>query len=291
MKNLDSWEILSIFVRRWKLFVISFLLVFALGCLWVFKSSVDSQSLALVQSENMQADKELEQSKKSIKPNAYKLHFGIKNFNNQPIISNQQLHTMFIPDFEYRKKALYVEAYKFGCLLDKELVKRDDLDGENILDFAEYDSRFQAKKESICAMYQCYSTLTHISAIPALYSLSFRAKNLDNAKQCVKDIVSNISNNRSLKTFESQIQQFYLNSKPLATKSQNIDWRLVELDFVSKGLLVYNIEDIEDRPLVQTSTKAKFILVFFSSLILASILVLTREFFAQNWYRIVSKEN
>ena len=41
MKNLNSWEILSIFVRRWKLFVISFLLVFALGCLWVFKSSVE----------------------------------------------------------------------------------------------------------------------------------------------------------------------------------------------------------------------------------------------------------
>ena len=98
------------------------------------------------------------------------------------------------------------------------------------------------RKKSICAMYQCYSTLTHISAIPALYSLSFRAKNLDDAKQCVKDIVSNISNNRSLKTFESQIQQFYLNSKPLATKSQNIDWRLVELDFASKGLLTYNIE-------------------------------------------------
>ena len=107
----------------------------------------------------------------------------------------------------------------------------------------------------------------------------------------VKDIVFNIDNNSSLKTFKSQIQQFYLNSKPLATKSQNIDWRLVELDFASKGLLTYNIEDIEDRPIVQTSTKAKFILVFFSSLILASILVLTREFLAQNWYRIVSKEN
>ena len=283
MKNLDSWEILSIFVRRWKLFVISFLLVFALGCLWVFKSSVDSQSLALVQSENMQVDKELEQSKKSIKPKVYKLHFGIKNFNNQPIISNQQLHTMLAPSFEHHKKKWLALSHKLDCALDKYVGNGDGA--------TEIENDIQAEKEPICAMNRCYSTLMQNPSIPALYSLSFRAKNLDDAKQCVKDIVSNISNNRSLKTFESQIQQFYLNSKPLATKSQNIDWRLVELDFASKGLLVYNIEDIEDRPLVQTSTKAKFILVFFSSLILASILVLTREFFAQNWYRIAPKEN
>ncbi len=82
--------------------------------------------------------------------------------------------------------------------------------------------------------------------------------------------------------------QFYLSSKPLAAKSQNIDCRLVELDFASQGILTYNLED---RPIVQTSTKAKFILICFSSLIFASILVLTREFFVQNWHRIAPKEN
>lgn len=283
MKNLDSWEILSIFVRRWKLFVISFLLVFCFGCWWIFKTSVDSQSLALVQSENMQADKELEQSKKSIKPKVYKLHFGIKNFNNQPIISNQQLHTMLAPSFEYHKKKWIALSHKLDCALDKHVGNGDGA--------TEIENDIWAEKESICAMNRCYSTLMQNPSIPALYSLSFEAKNLNDAKQCIKDIAFNIDNNSSLKTFKSQIQQFYLNSKPLATKSQNIDWRLVELDFASKGLLTYNIEDIEDRPIVQTSTKAKFILVFFSSLILASILVLTREFLAQNWYRIVSKEN
>lgn len=262
--------------------------LFALGCLWVFKSSVDSQSL--VENKKMQVDKDvsemegqLEQPKKSTKPKIYKLHFGIKNFNNQPIISNQQLHTMLAPSFEHHKKKWLALSHKLDCALDKYVGNGDGA--------TEIENDIQAEKEPICAMNRCYSTLMQNPSIPALYSLSFEAKDLNDAEECVKDIVSNISNNRSLKTFEFQIQQFYLNSKPLATKSQNIDWRLVELDFASKGLLTYNIEDIEDRPLVQTSTKAKFILVFFSSLILASILVLTREFLAQNWYRIVSKEN
>lgn len=288
MKKLDSWEILSIFVRRWKLFLLSFLLVFGLGCIWIFKSSAASQVLAKnsniqVEANETKDEKIEKQPKKSAKPKVYKLHFGIKNFNNQPVVSNQHLHTMFSQDFEYRKKKFAALSRDFNCTSETDVEVDDEVVGDLI-----------TKREAVCVMSQCYSTLTQVASMPTLYTLSFTAQDSTDAQQCAEDIVSSINKNKSLKTLEAQIKQFYLSSKPLAAKSQNIDWRLVELDFASQGILTYNLEDLEDledRPIVQTSTKAKFILIFFSSLIFASILVLTREFFVQNWHRIAPKEN
>ena len=277
---MDSWDILRLFIRYWKSFCATFVLVLGIGVFLALRpgnaplpepapspssptadSSVDSGTTP-------QQPESIPRSSNKTTIHYYQFPIMLAKLDSRPIIPEPML----------------LDALKdFSCTKPNEQPESTPHSGESTPNTQEAPqapiSLIPESGACIIAIEKSYD------AIDLVYIVSLQAYEPAKAQNLARQIDSSIRTNPFIKDLQASITE--LATIAWRTKDVQNSWKSVELARASKNIARPEVKEVKEvKGFVQTSKKSKLILAFLSALILACLVVFVRDFFAQNAHRL-----
>ena len=278
---MDSWDILRLFIRYWKSFCATFVLVLGIGVFLALRSSSAHLPEPAPKPSNPTADSSIDSGttpkqpestpRLSNKPTIHYYHFPIMlaKLDSRPIIPEPML----------------LDALKdFSCTKPNEQPESTPHSGESTPSTQEAPqapiSLIPESSACIIAIEKSYD------AIDLVYIVSLQAYEHAKAQNLARQIDSSIRTNPFIKDLQASITE--LATIAWRTKDAQNSWKSVELARASKNIARPEVKEVKEVKgfVVHASKKSKLILAFLSALILACLVVFVRDFFAQNAHRL-----
>lgn len=278
---MDSWDILRLFIRYWKSFCATFVLVLGIGVFLALRPGNAPLPESAPSPSSPTADSSIDSSATPKQPES------TPHSSNKPTIHYYQFPIMLakLDSRPIIPEPMLLDALKvFSCTKPNEQPESTPHSGESTPSTPE--SAPQAPISLIPESSACIIAIEKsYDAIDLVYIISLQAYEPAKAQNLARQIDSSIRTNPFIKDLQASITE--LATIAWRTKDAQNSWKSVELARASKNIARPEIKEIKEiKGFVQTSKKSNLILAFLSALILACLVVFVRDFFAQNAHRL-----